>query len=187
MHTLFVVCCWSFLIALVIAAIIAILYDLGIFHGDPEKAGRQYDRDNAEAQKRAQDLARLQHEENCNAARDHLKLFYDRHKDLLGDDYPPALMTAFMQTEMAEGMQLSQLWTVCSKKITELLPLVARGKKTEVLIQQIDDDIRACRKRLARLKHSQQDWMDDETEGLRVKLLNLKKQRRTIVALREPR
>lgn len=162
------------LLTFIVGSIYSILCDLGIIYQDPEDVAAQ-----------AQEVARQRHEASCLAARRHLKDFYAAYRDLLGESFPPSLMKAFIASEMGNDKNANQLWAICLDKITELLPLVARGRKEQVRIRQIDAEITACHERIARLEMSDidPDLIDDEIEGQRLKVRQLETQKQYLVTL----
>ncbi len=179
-------------VAFVIGGIIAILYDLGYLYEDPEKARLRKERQRQIAMERQQEAARWREESERLAAREHLEQFFAAHKGLFGNAFPPALMAAFIKSEMGEDLTAAQLWTVCLKKITDLLPLVVRGRNDQVCLQQIDAEIAAQHRKLARSEQSQRelqeadqeaDFLKDEQAGILENIQKLEAQKQRLVTL----
>src|SRR5206468_397872 len=121
----------SCLVLFIVGCIGSILYDLGILREDPEKARRRRERQSEdahrqriarenekkrrqeeldqiaaaarkEAERVADEIARLRRATDGQAARKHLMNYYTANKFLIEHLYPQSLMEAFIRCEMRE-------------------------------------------------------------------------------------
>ena len=131
-----------------------------------------------------------------DAARQHLADFYAEHIDLLATEYPPALLRAFLLSEMPDTLPAAQLWAICQKKIAEFQPLIAQGrakKKEEeqrmtrrsIRLKELDSEIRQLQEEITRVQQSGMDgdFIDDETRGLRAEIRTLEAKKELLLAL----
>ncbi len=94
-------------------------------------------------------------------------------------------MGAFCRVAMPEGLTADQLWKVCLDKITELLPNVVNGRKSQIRLKQIDAEINACQQRIDRFEFSGQEpyVIEDEKRGQLLKMQQLEAQKQLLVTL----
>lgn len=149
-----------------------------------------------EADRVAREAAARRYKAECDAARDALSQFYGEHMEVLGDAFPMAMIVAFMRSEMGETKTPAELWKICLNKITELLPLIAKGKEGRARLvkigQKIDADIKECRLKIARAKKTaaqlkdagqDADFLEDELFGHRANLKRCEAQKTYLLRL----
>lgn len=166
---------------------------------DRQLAAQRYqeeqERQRAEAERRRSEADLHSDREG---ARQHLEQFCRTHETLLADVFPPALLHAFLRSQMPDSIGATDLWGIAQKKITELLPVIQQGREQlrkeeerraarELRLKNLNAEIASNREKIERLKKSglDADTVEDETQGLLVKIRHLEEQQELLKTLND--
>lgn len=129
----------------------------------------------------------------CDEARDHLRTFYEKNRELLAARFSPDELHAYIQHDMSGETEPVTLWGACKRKIEELKPLIDEGRIDQAKLLQIDEAIKECERQIAGVKKSanvirdEDGLIDDVTQGQEQKLRGLQKDRKLLMTLKEAR